>query len=196
MNHPIVYTVFLSILLGSCGLLPSNDEHKFEPIFTAEINGEPYDARSINAKLDAKAGLTKQGDYLYFNVFGNQWDSQFYPYKEYIGFSVNYNEGQTKYPSILDTVEAEGSLFLGGSYSEVNGDAIISRYEAKNDTQGQITVNFEPQKNGKTIVSGTFEMRVIVNRRADQYSLRVNQDTLYITNGKYRLMLDDRTEGN
>tara|TARA_R100000479_G_C6379868_1_gene200611 strand:+ start:573 stop:1166 length:594 start_codon:yes stop_codon:yes gene_type:complete len=187
--------VSMSILLfAGCSLFPSNNEDKFEPFFTAEINGEPYDARYIDNKLRADASLTNQGNLLYLNVFGDQWDPEYYPYFEQIGFSVDYIENKTEYSSILDTVGAFRNLYLGGSYYEVNGDATISKYDAKNDTQGYLVVNFEPQKNGKTIVSGTFEMRVIVNRRADQYSLRVNQDTLYITNGKYRLKLDDRTE--
>tara|TARA_R100001198_G_C5189379_1_gene182662 strand:+ start:41 stop:622 length:582 start_codon:yes stop_codon:yes gene_type:complete len=188
------YIITIVIFLNSCGILPSNNEEKFEPVFTAEINGEPYDARAINGKLTAKAVLTDQGEYLYLTIFGYEYDPQFYPYNEFVGFSMNYSEGISEYPAILDTITAGRNLYLGGNYYEVNGDATISVYEAKNDTQGHVTVNFEPQKKGKTIVSGTFEMRVIVNRRADQYSLRVNQDTLYITNGKYRLKLDDRTE--
>lgn len=82
----------------------------------------------------------------------------------------------------------------GGGYSEKDGDARISWYGSPGDDEGFITVEMDTLENEEVVVYGTFEMSVVVESRADPYSQRTGQDTLYITNGEYRLLLDDRRE--
>ncbi len=139
----------------------------------------------------AQAGITMQGGYPYLQVSAKQFSKEFYPYNENISFSMVYEEGKTTYPTRMDTLFSNGNFIriMGGLYTEVGGDAVISSYRPPGDDDGYITVEMEELEDGRSAVSGTFEMKVIVSSRADPHSHRVGQDTLYITNGKYRVLL-------
>lgn len=144
----------------------------------------------------ASAVMTMQGDYPYLQVFADQFSEELYPYHETIVISMIYEDVKTTYPTKRDTVETNEVDFInpGGKYYESDGDARISSYHAPGDDDGYITVEMEEQGDGRTAVFGTFEMMVIVGGRANDYSRRVGQDTLYITNGEYRVLLDDRRD--
>lgn len=183
-------------MLSGCELFNSDDPPvPFELVFTAEINGEPYNGAK-SPYGGASAGMTMQGDYSYLQVFAYQYSEELYPYNEYIGISMAYEEGTTTYPTRRDTLYSNGEYLIttGGGYAENDGDARISRYNTLGDDDGFITVEMEELGDGRTAVSGTFEMRLIVDSRADPYSHRVGQDTLHITNGEYRVLLDDRRD--
>ena len=186
----------LLVMLSGCRLFNSDDPPvPFEPVFTAEINGEPYDGTKPPYG-GAQAVMTMQGDYDFLTIFAYQYSEEWYPYNEYVGIHLIYEEGTTTYPTRKDTVQINEvyDLHPGGGYGENDGDAIISTYHTQGDDDGFITVGMEELGDGRTVVFGTFEMRVIVSGRANQYSRRVGQDTLHITNGEYRVLLDDRRD--
>ncbi|MBO6584652.1 MAG: hypothetical protein JJ953_00965 [Gracilimonas sp.] len=190
-NLGLPFSILLIIIaLGSCAINSEKEDH-FEPIFKAEINGESFDGTDFEES--AKASMTQQGDYHYLTIAAYQYNKNLFPYNEYIGISLIYQQSKNSFPTKKDTIKVNEyyDRYPGGKYSESDGDAKISWYEAF-DENGYITVEMKELENGEIVVYGTFEMKVAVQSRADQYSQRVNQDTLSITNGEYRLMLEDR----
>ena len=188
-------SVLLFFFFLSCGLLGSKDKgSEIKPIFTAEINGEVFDGTTYEES--AKAGITLQGKYPYLSIVADQYSEEFYPNNEAIGINVIYTEGIKKYSTKKDTVKINEDFdrFLGGVYYESDGDASISWYASTANDEGYITIETDTMENGEVVIFGMFEMTVVVETRADSYSHRVGQDTLYITNGEYRLLLDDRRD--
>ncbi len=187
---------FLILLfLLSCSLLNSKEKNsEITPVFKAEINGDSFNGALFEES--AIAGITTQGEYSYLQVFGTQYSEENYPYNEFIGMSIIYVEGATTYLTRQDTIQIndEFTRYTGGSFAESDGDAQISWYRTAGDGEGFITVETDTIKNGQVILYGTFEMTVVVDSRADPFSRRADEDTLHITNGKYRLLLDDRRE--
>ncbi|MTI86365.1 MAG: hypothetical protein FH748_00195 [Balneolaceae bacterium] len=192
----IPFTVITIFILAGCNLFsPKEQEKSFEPTFTAEINGEPFDGSLFEGF--ARAVISTQGEHHLLSIRGVEFSEELPSYNEIMGVSVLYEEGRQKYKTRVDSVmyDEENYMTDGGSYYEKDGDVTISTYKAFEDEEGFVTVEMEEQDNGETVVSGTFEMRVIVDYRDDPYSQRADQDTLYITNGEYRLLLDDRRDG-
>jgi hypothetical protein len=55
-------------------------------------------------------------------------------------------------------------------------------------------VQFDELETGEMVVFGTFQMTVVKKRRNDTKSLWVGQDTIRITKGKYRMLLEDERQ--
>lgn len=112
--------ILLLFLLVSCGLINSKDKSDpFEPIFQAEINGEPFNGVGFwSEQFQPKAGMTMQGEYPYpyLNIFGYQFSEELYPYNEYIGISLFYKKEQTQYATRQDTIKIneDYNRFTGG----------------------------------------------------------------------------------
>jgi len=187
-----LYLVFTGCNLFNTG----NDQEKFEPTFRADINGEIFDITQVKVPLGRyNAVLSTQGAYSYLAVFASIFDIDFYPYKETISVSIFWIEEETVYSTKIDSMLI-GDFYLrtGAKYFEADGDAIISTYISSYTDTGFISVEFEKLSEERDVVFGNFEFTVIVDSRTDQFSQRVGQDTLHITNGEYRLLLDDRRE--
>jgi len=187
------YLVFTGCNLFNTG----NDQEKFEPTFRAEINGEIFDITQVKVPLGRyNAVLSTQGAYSYLAVFGDFFSENLFPYKEQISFLLAYDANKSKYSSALDSIQVDEFSYrrIGGLYYESDGDAPVSRYSSDVNDNGYIFVEIELLDNGEKVIYGTFEFIAIVDSRVDKYSQRVDQDTLHITNGEYRLLLDDRRE--
>lgn len=195
---PVTIFIGVFLLLASCGLVGGKEKQEpFEPVFKAEINGEPFNGvGDWSEQFPPGAGMTMQGEYPYLSIFGVQFSEEFYPYNESIGISLFYKKEQIQYATRQDTVKINEDYerFSGGRYSENEGDANISMYRSLDDHEGYITVEMDTLESGEVVVFGTFRTQVIMIYRTDAYSQRVGQDTLHITNGEYRLLLDDRRE--
>ncbi|MTI86363.1 MAG: hypothetical protein FH748_00185 [Balneolaceae bacterium] len=200
----IPFTVIIIFILAGCSLFSADKkepEDPFEAVFTAEINGAPFDGSPFKEYaqviMTTQGEYSPQGEYSFLTIYASQFNEQLSPYHEKISINLLYEEGRQKYKTRVDSVmyDEENYMTDGGSYYEKDGDVTISTYKAFEDEEGFVTVEMEEQDNGETVVSGTFEMRVIVDYRDDPYSQRADQDTLYITNGEYRLLLDDRRDG-
>lgn len=189
----ILLPIFL--LLLNCTLFNSNEKN-FEPTFRAEINGELYDISSKEEPFRRfDAVLTYQGNKSFLSIYADLYRTNLYPYREQIGFTLFWNENKTEYYSKRDSILiGKYYLPLGGTYYEADGDALISTFYSPTDDDGFITVNIEKLNNDKEVVFGNFEYSVVTRYPLDDYSQRIGQDTLHITNGEYRLLLDDRRE--
>ena len=188
----LFYLVFTGCNLFNLG----GDQEKFEAIFKAEINGELYDiSDKPETHVVFKAVVTTQGAYSYLGIFSDIYQQELFPYKESLSFSLIWEENKTEYYSKRDSILiGKYYLPLGGTYYEADGDALISTFNSPTDDDGFITVNIEKLNNDKEVVFGNFEYSVVTRYPLDECSQRVGQDTLHITNGEYRLLLDDRRE--
>ena len=182
------------LLLSNCTLFNSNEKN-FESTFKAEINDEIFDILKISSDNTIyDAVITNQGSYAYLVVFAGIIDETAFPYTERVSFALALNEDKTNYSSFSDFIQIGefSERRIGGAFFEINGDVRISSFYPPIDDQGFITVNIETLNDGREVVFGNFEFSVVTSEPLTQYSRRVGQDTLHITNGEYRLLLDDR----
>lgn len=198
MNRVYFLILFsISFALLKCNLFDSGNEN-FEPTFKAEINGETFfdilKISSDNTIYDAV--ITNQGSYAYLVVFAEIVDETAFPYTEQISFALAFEEDNMTYSSASSFIQIGelGDRRIGGSYYEINGDVLISAFYSPLDDNGVITVNIEELEEGRVAVFGNFEFTTVTNEPLNQFSQRIGQDTLHITNGEYRLLLDDRRE--
>lgn len=207
-KHLFIPCIIL-LLLAGCGLLSSNNEDADTELpdwflFSAEINGEEFfGTPSVSGLRTAHAGFTKMGNFDWLNIFGTEYDEEFYPYNQHIGFALIYDE-ETEIYSTKNVYIEEIARSTRGFYSESDGDASISSYEEIEDGEGYITVDIMELENPVTIpfgngtetfhkkISGTFEMTVV--RKSNPNPSTRQPDTLRITNGKYKLLLLDRRD--
>lgn len=190
---PLFLPIYL--LLSACSLFNSDTE-KFQSVFKAEILGDIYDISTLDEPYsNYSATLIGNASNSLLSVIGIIYDSENYPYRETIGFSISWVEEKIKYSSKLDSILI-GDFFIptSGRYFEVDGDVSISSFYSTIDDQGSITVNIETLGDGREVVYGNFEFTVVATEPLNQFSRRFGQDTLHITNGEYRLLLDDRRE--
>lgn len=186
----------ISFALLKCNLFDSGNEN-FESTFKAEINGETFDILKISSDNTIyDAVITNQGSYAYLVVFADIVDETAFPYTEQISFALAFEEDNMTYSSASSFIQIGelGDRQIGGSYYEINGDVSISSFYTTKDDEGIITVNIETLNDGREVVFGNFEFSVVTSEPLNQFSQRIGQDTLHITNGEYRLLLDDRRE--
>jgi len=182
-------------ILTSCSLFNPNKNDDFNTVFKAEINGELMDISTFDKDLiTISAGLSTANDITFLRISGNFYDEAYYPYREIIGVSVPWSGSSEIHTLDSDTVYYNQNFYWikRGMYFEADGDVSISSFYSTKDDQGVITVNIETLNDGRDVVFGNFEFSVVTSEPLNQFSQRIGQDTLHITNGEYRLLLDDR----
>ncbi len=185
------------LILTSCSIFNNNNSEEFNPVFKAEITGEAFDIISVSSDYVLyDAVITNQGTHTYLAVFADIIDETAFPYTQQISIAMVLIENKTTYSSATSFVSVGdlGERRIGGSYYEINGDVLISTFTTPLDDEGSITVNIETLDDGSEVVYGDFEFSVVTTEPLNQFSQRIGQDTLHITNGEYRLLLDDRRE--
>ena len=196
-NMNIIHILLpMFLLLSNCTLFNSNEKN-FESTFKAEINGEKFDITETNEKLvQVIASISENEDISFLFIHGKMYNQNVYPFNEIIDIAVPWEESTKFHPLGSDTVFFKSGFYWikRGMYSEWDGDARISNYITKPDNQGSFSVNIEELENGDRVVYGQFDFTVVMEDRGDELSQRIGQDTLHITNGEYRLLLDDRRE--
>ncbi len=194
----IVYSLIsIHLLISSCNLFDAGSEkEEFEPTFKAEINGELFD---ISLKEESfkrfDAVLTNQANKSFLAIYADFYSMDLYPYREQVGFTLFWDQSIIEYDSKRDsTLIGQYYLPSGGTYYEADGDALISTFNSPVNDQGIITVNIETLNDGRKFAFGNFEFSVVTRYPLNEPSQRIGQDTLKITNGEYRLLLDERRE--
>ena len=84
-------------------------------------------------------------------------------------------------------------MISGGFYSENDGDAVIARYYPEEAPGNTFTVEFGTDEEGREYAEGTFAMKVVVDPEYDKPNnnqYRQQPDTVLITNGRYRVLLE------
>ena len=185
------------LLICSCTVFSSNSKkERFEPTFKAEINGELYDMNQFESHLTLPiAGTTSANGVKTLQIFCYFYSKDLYPYKESISMNIvpwSDSSGVFRLDGDITYYNQDHYWIRRGSYRESDGDAAISSFLTPKGDQGFVTVNKETLSDGREVVYGNFEYIVVENYLNEEVSQRVGQDTLHITNGEYRLLLDDR----
>ena len=168
--------VFLLLFISSCGLLDGKTkEEKIDEYFRAELNGK---AVEFDDQLAIKG--SRSPDWL--GVSGFKPDSMRYPYVLKISFSHNYVETRTEYNVVRDSTD-----FSGASFTELDGDVIIARYNVIEDENNRLEILSDTLDSGKVVLVGSFAMKVVVYGGNNQY--RQYPDTVVVTNGTFRIVL-------
>ncbi|MCR9131505.1 MAG: hypothetical protein NXI08_02985 [bacterium] len=182
------------LLLIGCTLNGSNGK-KFEPTFRAEINGETFDITMVDEVFVSQiAGISYSNEISFLSIFGSIYNEEMYPYKETLSISVPWNNISQYHSLGSDTTYYNDNFYWvkRAMYSEWDGDARISNFVTRSSEQGSISVNIEELPSGNLVVYGQFSFTAIVEYRGAELSQRIGQDTLHITDGEYRMLLDDR----
>lgn len=190
----IYYHIIISffLLLSNCSLFEEDPEplEAITTYFTADINGETFSANSLDGGIELWRGYN-------FLEFSGQYSSKdIIPYREEIVFSMVYEEETTWYSLHNDSLLTDlmGFKVPSSSYYEAESDVTLSYFKLSNNSDGFITVKLEEREDGRTTISGTFEMTVYLDYRIESNFPQTEDDTLYISNGQYLLLLDDRRE--
>jgi hypothetical protein len=167
-------------------------------MFKAEIDGEVFDISSVQVPLGRhQMGISDIENHEFLTFYGKIYEESLYPYNQIINLAVFLQNDEVVYSlAKKDTIYYSENAFISSDayYFEFDGDAFISNYRSIENDDGFITVAMDTLEGGEVVVFGTFEFTVAVVSRTDEFSQRVNQDTLHITNGEYRMLLDDRRE--
>ncbi len=119
-----------------------------------------------------------------------------FPYRERLSFSLIYNDDNNRYQLSVDSslTKVVGFRVPLGSYTELEGDVVITRFETPVDSDGFLTVELTELEDGRKTISGTFEMTVYLTERINNSFPQQEEDTLYITNGRYLMELNDKRD--
>ncbi len=107
-----------------------------------------------------------------------------------------FDDEITMYPLRIDTILTNevGFTVPSSTYSEAEGDVIITRFKSPADTEGFLTVELTELEDGRKTISGTFEMTVVLDFRYETNFPQQEQDTLHIKNGRYLIELNDKRD--
>lgn len=146
------------------------------------LNGERW-----TANTEVQAGLTGYG----LQVFGQlRFDDRF-PLRQQVGFSVPLSEwdGAGTYPTALRSVDDD--VYVATIY-ELDGDALVASYKAVGasaERGGLEVVRYDPATGD---IEGRFEGTFVVDADDRGQPLRELPDTLRVTDGRFRAVVEDR----
>ena len=174
-------TLLAVAVLAGCGTAEPSD-----PVGDAELafllNGERW-----TANTEAQAVLTDYG----LVVFAELRFNDRFPYRQRIGFSVPAGEwgGVGTYPIARRSVN---DLPYAAYVGELDGDAIIAGYDPTGPTaeRGGFEVTRYDGATGE--VEGQFEGTFVVDPSDLGQPLRELPDTLRVTEGRFRAVIEDR----
>ncbi len=192
MNMFIHISLPLYLILIGCGLFDAYPK-PLEPIdayFYAEINGEAFQANGLNGGVETERGHS------FLGFFGNYDSDITSPYRERLSFRLIHRDEVTKYQLRIDSslTNDMGFRIPVGSYTELDGDVVITRFESPPESDGFVTIELNELEDGRKTISGTFEMTVYLTERINTRFPQQEQDTLHITNGRYLMLLNDKRD--
>lgn len=153
---PILFSVVL--LLGSCGLLSTDDNGDAEDVttyFRATLNQEE------TWSGQPRASLSQQGPYLWFSVGADSVYDDFH--RESLSLRGPF-EGPGEYALVPVTYETGegGTRTAGASFHESDWDARLAGYGATDDASANhLTITSYDSTTG--ILTGSFHATVVVN---------------------------------
>ncbi len=186
MNTLIHIIVWSLLMLSGCGLSDTEKPNEFESYFKTKINGEIWSGDKPRA-----AFTYIEGDTL-FQVFASKYDNELYPYNDNLGFSFFYENKKEVY-SVLRKLQKHGKS-TGALYLEKDGDAVIAWYYPIEDDINTFTVEIKTDEHGRRYAKGTFALKVVIDPdydRPNNNKYRQQPDTVLITNGKYKVLLEE-----
>jgi hypothetical protein len=180
----LLYIFFL--LFSGCDLFNSGEEFE-EPSFeyiTATINGKDVVTKEPRGGIFNYAVLD---DGKVLQVNGYVQENKMAPHLFYVvAFQIIYSDSVSHY-SVIPTGEA---FYSGGRITEWDYDVMTGRYFAFDDgEEHEITVFRDQTPEGREYLYGEFSYTVAV-AEPSHHPLRQLPDTVRVTNGKYRILLD------
>lgn len=148
--------------------------------FSLVLNGERW-----NPTRGPQASLSDYG----LSVFADRWLEDRFPLNQRVSFTIPASKwrGVGVYP--LDFGVVDGIRVYAGMH-ESDGDAGIARY---NPVGGSATrEGFEVTRYDGGIIEGRFEGVFVVDPSDAPKKARVLPDTLRVTDGRFRLVVNDR----
>ena len=189
-NRDMKTTILLIILLtNSCGLFENNQENDltFVDVFSFNLNGEAFfgEPRAVTTTTD-------QFDQLVFS--GVRLDSTKVPYGPYLQrlvIGAILEDGRRQYPIIRSFQQEPPYLAEGGFISERDGDAPIAQYNPIDSELNRLVIQKADSEFGPYIF-GEFETIAVVEENVSEFGHRNRRlpDTLHITNGRFRILLE------
>lgn len=176
--------IILSAALIGCGMLGDEPaEPEVDTYFTAQLNGESWRGYQ-KFWLSSNTSRLKKGKY--FSIGTARLDSTTYPYYQDMRLFVKpLITDHRAFPiKGYDYNPAKGFV-RGGYFLEMDGDAIIARYEATADTSNYVRVTGYDSTTG--IAEGTF---AVTFAAGEDYRGRPRSrypDTLRFTEGRFRV---------
>lgn len=186
MNSLLNSIIWVLLLLSGCGVTENEIPPEFESYFKAEINGESWSGDS------PRAAFTFIETDTLFQVFTSKYDSLLYPYQDKIGFSFFKTKEKSEYSVLLEMDKHE--RITGSYYVEKDGDAVIAWYYPVDDSVNSFTVEFKTDEYERSYAEGAFALKVVVDPdydRPNNNQYRQQPDTVLITNGEYKVLLED-----
>ncbi|MEO1023310.1 MAG: hypothetical protein AAFW89_12275 [Bacteroidota bacterium] len=191
MNSLLTINCILLLFLSSgCDLQeapPAVVQPEPNGYMKAVINGESWSGDF------PRTGFTFIEQDTLIQVFASQFDSVRYPYNDTIVFSYFYQAGAHSFSVLRKPDKHEQRT--GGFYVENDGDAIIAWYYPIEDSVNTFTVEIKKDEENRVYAEGTFSMKVVIDpvydNKEPNNTFRQQPDTVLITNGEYRIPLND-----
>ena len=178
-----------TLLLGSCGLSENKETQTDSNYFRAAPNGEETWSNNPDAVFSEQARCDS-----WLVIFADS-TYQSRPYRERLGFSISFH-GTDEYPLAETEYEVDkvGVRIAGASFSENDGDVLISNYHATdNSLVNQMMITSYDSTTG--IMEGAFRTTVVVDSSERVFEPgeppRRQPDTLRFTDGEFRVKMRD-----
>ncbi|MDT7858169.1 hypothetical protein RQM47_16090 [Rubrivirga sp. S365] len=182
MPHPLA-AALSALALAAAALAGCGATEPVDPAPDTELsfalNGEPW-----TANTDVEAVLTEPGLVVFAEL---RFDDRF-PLRQGIGFAVPWR-GTGVYPIIE---HREGGRLQGGYVNEADGDATIALYEPVGGAaeRGGFEVTRYDEATGA--IEGRFAGVFVVDSNYVRVTRRELSDTLRVTDGHFRAVVEDR----
>ena len=178
-----------TLLLGSCGLSGNKETQTDSNYFRAAPNGEETWSGNPDAVFSEQARFNS------WLVISADSTYQSRPYRERLGFSISFH-GTDEYPLAETEYEVDevGVRIAGASFSENDGDVLISNYHATdNSLVNRMMITSYDSTTG--IMEGAFRTTVVVDSSERAFEPgeppRRQPDTLRSTDGEFRVRMRD-----
>lgn len=171
-------SIYFILFLSGCNLSNSGTEvaePEFEQYFEAEVNGKQW---KYNGEL--RASLMNLHGLPWLNLYGVNSN-------ESIHIVAHYDSSRTDY-NVLRKIEENGRT-TGGAFVESAGDVRIARYDPVDDLSNKLFIELNKDENAGPFVTGTFSMTVVIQEVYESKNTQ-KPDTIKITNGKFRALLE------
>ena len=176
----------VGILSSGCSIIENEQPKKFESYLKAEINGKLWKGDVSRAVISNVGGLE------WLNLYSTEFDSMSYPYNTQISFTANFDFSKKEYKVVRE--QEENGRTSGGMLREMDGDAVIALYDPVFNELNHLSINLGIDEDHGRYVTGSFSMQVVVWDEYDydeNNNYRKQPDTVYITNGKYKVLLEE-----
>ncbi len=184
MMYPIpmaLLSLFFSLLV-SCGILGSEDKREEDTYFDAVMNDSVWTA-------NIRGIYRIEGDTLLAMIGMDKREKSVWPYEENLVLNVLYKPGTEEY-ALTGYIGMEYYYHSQSSYHESDGDVHIASYYPIHSNPGVATLTLTNAGKNRKIAEGTFEVTYVV-REVDRNSpFRRKPDTLSVTNGRFRVVLE------